>query len=240
MKPLIVGLLLWLCGGFPLSAAPLRIAVNDAPPYRIVAPPLFGGYYIELIQAAGKQAGVELKFIGVPLKRAFLMLENGDADLMLGPNRTPEREKFLLFADSATFPAEDKVFIVANPLMAIHSLQDLQGKRIDVLAGAAYHPDIDRSGLLNKHELNSYSQGLQRLLRNHSDLVIIPEAQADYLLQTLKLPLLKSPFHLRGTPSYLAWSRRTYDKQVTLRLATGLQEVLESEQGKAIRDRYFL
>jgi len=128
------------------------------------------------------------------------MLENGDADLMLGPNRTPEREKFLLFADSATFPAEDKVFIVANPLMAIHSLQDLQGKRIDVLAGAAYHPDIDRSGLLNKHELNSYSQGLQRLLRNHSDLVIIPEAQADYLLQTLKLPLLKSPFHLRGPP----------------------------------------
>ena len=239
MGKMTISLLLWLCCCLPLEAAALRIAVNDAPPYRIVNPPFFGGYYIELIQAAGKLAGLELQFIGVPLKRAFQMLENGEADLILGPNRTPEREQFLLFLDNASFPAEDKVFIVARPEMVIHALSDLQGKRIDVLAGAAYHPDIDRAGLLNKHELNSYSQGLQRLLRNRSDLVIIPEAQADYLLRELKLSLIKSPFHLRGTPSYLAWSRRTYDAPTALKLATGLQQVLEGVQGKTIRARYF-
>lgn len=239
MGKMTISLLLWLCGWLPLQAAPLRVAVNDAPPYRIVEPPFFGGYYIELIQAAAQRAGLELQFIDVPLKRAFQMLATGEADLMLGPNRTPEREKFLLFLDNATLPAEEKVFIVAHPQLVIRSLQDLQGKRIDVLAGAAYHPDIDHSGLLNKHPLNGYEQGLQRLLRDRSDLVIMPEAQADYLLQKLKLPLIKSPFRLRGTPSYLAWSRRTFDAQTAQRLATELQQLQQSQQGRLIRARYF-
>lgn len=52
MGKMTISLLLWLCCCLPLEAAALRIAVNDAPPYRIVNPPFFGGYYIELIQAA--------------------------------------------------------------------------------------------------------------------------------------------------------------------------------------------
>ena len=104
---------------------------------------------------------------------------------------------------------------------------------------SGFIPKLGAECRLNKHELNSYSQGLQRLLRNRSDLVIIPEAQADYLLRELKLSLIKSPFHLRGTPSYLAWSRRTYDAPTALKLATGLQQVLEGVQGKTIRARYF-
>ena len=74
-------------------AAPLRVVVNHAPPYRIIDPPYYGGYYIELFQLAAAQAGLEIHFLSVPLKRGLQMLETGDADLILGPNRTPEREK---------------------------------------------------------------------------------------------------------------------------------------------------
>ena len=223
----------------PTQAAPLRVVVNHAPPYRIIDPPYYTGYYIDLFKLAASRAELEISFISVPLKRAFQMLENGEADLILGPNKTPEREEFLIFLTEVPFPAEDKVFIVAHPELVIRNLANLQHKRIDTLAGAAYHPDIDRSSQLNKHELKSYEQGLQRLMRDRSDVVIMPEAQADWLIHSLQLPLIKSPFHLRGSPSYMAWSRVTYNAELAQRLMDGMQYALASSQGKIIRDRYF-
>ncbi len=242
MRRLGAGILLF-CLLLPLSgllqAAPLRVVVNHAPPYRIIDPPYYTGYYIDLFKLAAAQADLEISFISVPLKRAFQMLENGEADLILGPNKTPEREQFLIFLTEAPFPAEDKVFIVAHPELVIRNMTNLQHKRIDTLAGAAYHPDIDRSSQLNKHELKSYEQGLQRLIRDRSDVVIMPEAQADWLIHSLQLPLIKSPFRLRGSPSYMAWSRVTYNADLARRLIDGMQQVLASSQGKLIRDRYF-
>lgn len=242
MRRLGAGILLF-CLLLPLSgllqAAPLRVVVNHAPPYRIIDPPYYTGYYIDLFKLAAAQADLEISFISVPLKRAFQMLENGEADLILGPNKTPEREQFLIFLTEAPFPAEDKVFIVAHPELVIRNMTNLQHKRIDTLAGAAYHPDIDRSSQLNKHELKSYEQGLQRLMRDRSDVVIMPEAQADWLIHSLQLPLIKSPFRLRGSPSYMAWSRATYNADLARRLIDGMQQVLASSQGKLIRDRYF-
>ena len=234
---LLVCLLLTLCG--LTQAAPLRVVVNHAPPYRIIDPPYYTGYYIDLFKLAASRAELEISFISVPLKRAFQMLENGEADLILGPNKTPEREEFLIFLTQVPFPAEDKVFIVAHPELVIRNLTNLQHKRIDTLAGAVYHPDIDRSSQLNKHELKSYEQGLQRLMRDRSDVVIMPEAQADWLIHSLQLPLIKSPFHLRGSPSYMAWSRVTYNAELAQRLMDGMQYALASSQGKIIRDRYF-
>ena len=234
---LLVCLLLTLCG--LTQAAPLRVVVNHAPPYRIIDPPYYTGYYIDLFKLAADRAELEISFISVPLKRAFQMLENGEADLILGPNKTPEREQFLIFLTEVPFPAEDKVFIVAHPELVIRNLANLQHKRIDTLAGAVYHPDIDRSSQLNKHELKSYEQGLQRLMRDRSDVVIMPEAQADWLIHSLQLPLIKSPFHLRGSPSYMAWSRATYNAELAQRLMDGMQYALASSQGTIIRDRYF-
>ena len=234
---LLFCLLLTLCG--LTQAAPLRVVVNHAPPYRIIDPPYYTGYYIDLFKLAASRAELEISFISVPLKRAFQMLENGEADLILGPNKTPEREEFLIFLTQVPFPAEDKVFIVAHPELVIRNLTNLQHKRIDTLAGAAYHPDIDRSSQLNKHELKSYEQGLQRLMRDRSDVVIMPEAQADWLIHSLQLPLIKSPFHLRGSPSYMAWSRATYNAELAQRLMDGMQYALASSQGTIIRDRYF-
>ncbi len=242
MRGLGAGILLF-CLLLTLSgltqAAPLRVVVNHAPPYRIIDPPYYTGYYIDLFKLAASRAELEISFISVPLKRAFQMLENGEADLILGPNKTPEREEFLIFLTQVPFPAEDKVFIVAHPELVIRNLTNLQHKRIDTLAGAAYHPDIDRSSQLNKHELKSYEQGLQRLMRDRSDVVIMPEAQADWLIHSLQLPLIKSPFHLRGSPSYMAWSRATFDAKLAQRLMDGMQYALASSQAKIIRDRYF-
>lgn len=242
MRKLVSNILLCICLiSLDISghAAPLRVVVNQAPPYRIIDPPYYGGYYIELFLLAAAQAGLEIRFLSVPLKRGLQMLETGEADLILGPNRTEERERYLTFLTEIPFPAEDKVFVVAHLDQVITNLTDLQHKRIDVLAGAVYHPDFDRATRLDKHELKTYEQGLQRLTRNRSDVVIIPEAQADWLIKSLHLSLFKSPYHLHGAPSYIAWSRVTYRVDLAQRLIRGMQQVQDSPQARVIRQHYF-
>lgn len=236
-----ISILLLCLSCFPSHAdtITLRVAVSDAPPYRIIESPLFRGYYIELLQLAARNADLRVQFVSVPLKRAFQMLENGEADLMLGPNRTPEREQFLVYLEQAPFPAEDKVFLISDPGQIIRSLDDLHGKRLDVLAGAVYHPDIDNDPQILRHEVKNYSQALQRLIRQRSDVVLIPEAQGDWLMHEMGLHLIKSPLRLAGKPSYVVWSRRTYDAALAKRLIHGLQQAFSSHAGAAIQQRYF-
>src|SRR3546814_7218471 len=76
-----------------------------APPYRIIdgstRPPRDSSIYVVIARTAAARAGVRLDFIQVPYAGAFAMMQNGDGDLMLGPNRTPEREAYLLYLDPA-------------------------------------------------------------------------------------------------------------------------------------------
>ena len=77
MRKLVSGILfcmLLLSLSVGVQAAPLRVVVNHAPPYRIIDPPYYGGYYIELFQLAAAQAGLEIRFLSVPLKRGRQML----------------------------------------------------------------------------------------------------------------------------------------------------------------------
>src|SRR3546814_17749388 len=78
----------------------------------------------------------------VPYARAFAMMQNGEGDLMLGPNRTPEREAYLLYLDPA-LPAEPKVFVVRQNGPVIAHRDDLRGLRTATLRGAPYTPAFD-------------------------------------------------------------------------------------------------
>ena len=50
---LFLGLFLSLF--LPVQAVPLRVVVNHAPPYRIIDPPHYTGYYIELLKTGGRR-----------------------------------------------------------------------------------------------------------------------------------------------------------------------------------------
>src|SRR3546814_12851251 len=83
----------------------------------------------------------------VPYARAFAMMQNGEGDLMLGPNRTPEREAYLLYLEPA-LPAEPKVFVVRQNGPVIARRDDLRGLRIATLRGAHYTTDFDGDAAL--------------------------------------------------------------------------------------------
>ena len=115
---LIRGLGIWLSlllltGGNLLAEdqTTLLVVGNHAPPYRIIEGTTFSGIYFDAMQEIGQRLGISVKFQDVPMKRALALMESGEADVMVVPNKTPERETFMVYTN-ATFPAENKVFYV--------------------------------------------------------------------------------------------------------------------------------
>ena len=78
------------------GADAVTVVVNHAPPYRIVKRQSgqfeISGKYVDFAREMARRAALTLEFKVVPFQRALKMMEEGRAALMLGPNRTAERE----------------------------------------------------------------------------------------------------------------------------------------------------
>jgi len=127
---------------------------------------------------------------------------------MLGPNRTPEREVYLDYLDF-DISRESKVFYLREDAPDIADYNDLSGRRIAVLRGAAYFDRFDADESLHKFEVSDYKTGIRVLEGGRVDALIMPELQGDYLLKNRDHSLRKSSFVIEGRPSFIAISRKS-------------------------------
>lgn len=205
-----IGLLFGMLAAFGAAAAERnRVLINHAPPYRIAEGGPIGGLYVEIYRAAAARAGLPPPdFQAVPLARAFRMMEAGEGDVMLGPNRTAEREAYLIFLDEP-LDAEPKALVIGAAAADIASYDQLRGLRVGVLRGANYFQPFDSDAAIGKEVLTAYEQGLRMVAGGRVDAVIVPERQAVWLLRAENLPLRLATFRAPGTPSHIVIARRS-------------------------------
>ncbi|MBN2619166.1 MAG: transporter substrate-binding domain-containing protein [Spirochaetales bacterium] len=185
----------------------IHVVVNNAPPYRIIKDDNYSGIYIEIIQEIAKDLNLQIQFQEVPFTRALLMMKTGEADIMLGPNKTLDREEYIYFIEDYPLPRENKIFYVSDPQKIIYTYMDLYDKSIEVLRGAVYFDKFDSDSNLTKYEISDYQQAILKVKRERSDVVIMPELQGDYLLKELNIKLIKSPFIIEGKDSFIGISK---------------------------------
>ncbi|HEX2010374.1 MAG TPA: transporter substrate-binding domain-containing protein [Roseateles sp.] len=190
----------------PRAQTLLRVVGSADPPYRVFTPEGAGGLYYELMNEAARRLGWTLQYIEVPSARAFRMMELGEADLMLGPLRTPERERFLSYTQ-VQLPAEDKAFYAPPGAPAVRGPEDLLGRRIAVQRGKRYGSTFDTDARLQRHEVNDYRAALEMVARGRLDIAVVPERQGDALLRETGLKLVKQGWRLAGETPHVVLSR---------------------------------
>jgi len=214
----------------------LLVAINGAPPYRIVVregnSTLFGGLYVEIIREAADRAGLSLRFEEVPFIRGLKMMETGQADLMLGPNKTEDRAEYMDYLN-VTLPREPKVFYLRPGIGDINSYESIIGKQIGVLPGAVYFPEFDADNTVRRVLVPSYASGLEMTQRGRIDAVIMPELLGAYLMRIKDIRLTKSSYTNPGRPSYVVFSK----KSPLLALKDTLERALESMHADGTMDR---
>lgn len=167
--------------GNELAARTLIVAINDAPPYRIVSDmpdgPDYAGIYVDVVREAARRAGIDLVFQVVPFKRALFLMESGQADLMLGPNRTDDRVQYMYYFGAA-LPGEPKVIYTSEENANVIEIKDLEHKLIGVLRGANYGWQLNEGRDIRFVEAADYDTLFRMLDLGRIDALIAPELLA--------------------------------------------------------------
>lgn len=174
---------------FPLaySADVLVVGTEFAQIFERDASGEFSGLGVEIIRALAKQSGDTVTFQIYPWARAQLMVETNQAQILVGPYKTAEREAKFSFASKA-FYRDDMVFYVKKK-MDFHwngSYQSLQGKTIGLVNGWVYGKQFEANRPALKAEMvYSLTSGLKMLLADRFEFLASNVRNTEAMAKTL-------------------------------------------------------
>lgn len=204
----------------------LKVVGNHAPPYRIFRNKDVSGIYFEMMKEIEKRLNLKIEYINQPFKTALLMMKTGEADIMVGPNKTAERTRFMDYSE-AKFPAERKAFFVHFSSKPIFTYEELYERVLIVSRGKVYTDKIDTDPNLKKVTIRDYKQGFQLLQNNADYVMIMPEKEGEYLIDESGYDVLSSPFYLEGRDSYLAFSGNSQHQDIFKAIEKVVDELKE-------------
>lgn len=160
----------------------IRVAVNHYPPWIVAQDGIFSGIDVEVLHFLANKLNVELHFTDCLIKRCLDLVKHGQADLIPGVYKDPDREAFLHFVEPHYFTDPPKVFYTKKGSdVIIKQYEDLYQYQIGVRTGAHYFAQFDSDSKIQKMEAMSEIALLRMLLSERFDAFISTESQADYL-----------------------------------------------------------
>lgn len=147
----------------------------------------YGGLGAELLRLMAARTGNTVRFRMVPWARAQAMLVQGQADILIGPYKSPERIASMAFSEKPFYQDQ----------MALYTRQDasfgwdgdysvLKNRRVVLLNGWAYGSDWERVRPgLQVSVANNVENGLKMLVHNHVDVFVSNRRNTDPVIARL-------------------------------------------------------
>ncbi len=171
-----------------LSAQPLQLASDVWPPF--TGNPDQPRVVIDLVTETLQRAGIEAETIIVPPGTLTDKLLAGEVQGSPALWKTAKREKVLLYSDPIL---ENRLLLVgrAGSEVDFRSFKDLQGKKIGIVDGYGYGPEVMGAGMVLVPGLN-HQENLNRLLAGEVDYILVNELMIQYALQHQRADLEKN------------------------------------------------
>lgn len=223
----------------------LVLAFSELEPWKTKgADGSFGGSYTEIIRELARRLGEPLTVVECPHKRCLRMMEIGEADLIIGVQRSPEREAYLHYLRTPyRRTSADRIFIVrAGEADSIRSYDDLHGHMIATKAGSEYFDRFDSDARLSKEAAPNNAINLRKLLLHRVDAVVMAEDQAEALRGQLALGTQVEAARLRvadPTPRSLAVSRQSRLMEQLPRVERAMQAMREDGSLAVLYDKFY-
>ncbi|MDH1263037.1 transporter substrate-binding domain-containing protein [Pseudomonas sp. GD03944] len=149
----------------------------------------YRGLATSVLTIALKSMGHSVRFELYPWARAQRMVEQGQADVLIGPYRNPQRETRFAFASDAFY--RDRIVFYRHASHRPHwsgNYQDLKGQRIGVVRGWSYGTDFDAARWqLDLVTVESVENGLRMLSIGRLELLASNQRNTRPMLQELGL-----------------------------------------------------
>ncbi|NWL76247.1 ABC transporter substrate-binding protein [Pseudomonas taiwanensis] len=167
--------ILWVLGLVPFANGRELLAVGTEFPglYVLDAKGAPSGLGIDVMRAIAKDLGDQVRFESYPWARAQKLVEEGRADVLIGPYRTAARELRFQFVEPGFY--RDSVVFYArsdSPVTWDGTLASLKGKRIAIIHGWIYGERFEAMrGQLDQHVTPSVELAFRLLMAGRADLV---------------------------------------------------------------------
>ncbi|WP_426054258.1 substrate-binding periplasmic protein [Janthinobacterium sp. PSPC2-1] len=202
----------------------------------------YGGLGAELLRLMAARTGHTVRFRMVPWARAQAMLVQGQADILIGPYKTPERIASMGFSDKPFYQDQ----------MVFYTRQDasfgwdgdyavLKSRRVVLLNGWAYGAEWERMRPgLQVSVANNVENGLKMLVHNHVDVFVSNRRNTDPVIVRLGYGRQVKPLPkvIDVQNGYFAFPRSpTFDK-LRLQFDQELNNLIETGELKRLGKRY--
>jgi polar amino acid transport system substrate-binding protein len=132
----------------------------------------------DVAQEFGRRLSVSVNHFSAPIKRCLGMLMTGEADFMLYANPADDRVDFMDFLHPSD--VSDVVFMVRKEDGDwVHSLLDLQDKKLGLVNGYRYFPELHADTSINKESVVNPTQLPKMLMAQHIDAFVTFEGIAN-------------------------------------------------------------
>ncbi|MGL4995760.1 MAG: substrate-binding periplasmic protein [Deefgea sp.] len=158
----------------PIAAKTIVAASDPFPPFVDPSNPT-GGLTIEVIRAAYKTQGHEVKVEYVPWARAEAGVASGIYDILPNTWFSEERSKKFLFSTAYANNTIRFVKRKGDPFI-FTGVESLKGKRVGVTRGYTYSDVFKNSTLFNREDANNLLINLKKLQAKRVDLTLDDEA----------------------------------------------------------------
>ena len=202
----------------------------------------YGGLGAELLRLMAARTGHTVRFRMVPWARAQAMLVQGQADILIGPYRTPERIASMGFSDKPFYQDQ----------MVFYTRQDasfgwdgdyavLTNRRVVLLNGWAYGAEWERMRPgLQVSVANNVENGLKMLVHNHVDVFVSNRRNTDPVIARLGYARQVKPLPkvIDVQNGYFAFPRSSTFDKLRLQFDQELNKLIETGELKRLSKRY--
>ncbi len=217
----------------------LRIATYIEEPFSYIKNNELVGENIEIAKLLAKSINLEPIFIHCPFARCLAMVKHGQADMIFGLRKFPEREIHLTFLSPAYmiqhYPL--RFFTLKTSQQTINQFSDLTKLTVGILRGATYFDEFDHNRNIKKVALTSREQLVNMLLKGRIDTFLEREesikplvSQNDY---KNKLVLANYQYD-RASASYIAISKHSKIQSYSKKLSDNLAQLIQDGSLKKV------
>ncbi|MYN40957.1 transporter substrate-binding domain-containing protein [Duganella sp. FT109W] len=147
----------------------------------------FAGMGVELLRLCARRHGYRLRFEIYPWRRAQELINNGTADVLVGPYKSAARQRTMRFSTQPFFRDEVAFYVRADRMPVWEGDYGLlQGRRIVTLNGWTYGPAFTRAqAQLTISVANSVESGLKMLAIGHVEMFATNRRDTDPVVTAL-------------------------------------------------------
>ncbi|WP_219115745.1 ABC transporter substrate-binding protein [Janthinobacterium sp. UMAB-56] len=244
-RRLLAAALLWPAFAIPLPAQARELLAVGAQFERVFEyqeSGEYGGLGAELLRLMAARTGNTVRFRMVPWARAQAMLVQGQADILIGPYKTPERIASMGFSEKPFYQDQ----------MVFYTRQDasfgwdgdyavLKNRRVVLLNGWAYGAEWERVRPgLQVSVANNVENGLKMLVHNHVDVFVSNRRNTDPVIARLGYARQVKPLPrvIDIQNGYFAFPRSPAFDRLRLQFDQELNGMIDTGELKRLGKRY--